>query len=117
MIWVLFLAGPVIWITHFMGVYVLAEAVCAAGGVDVRAFGIPLLSLVTLVATALAVAAVIVLAVRAFRVWRADPGDPPGWLPGGERDAGLALAGWLLGILFAVAILFTGIPAAFLEPC
>ncbi|MDQ3963341.1 MAG: hypothetical protein M3277_05430 [Actinomycetota bacterium] len=117
MIWVLFLAGPVIWFVHFMAVYVLAEAVCAAGDGGPRLLGLSLLALVTLVATVLAVGAALVFAVRAYRVWRGRTDGSSDWLAGDERNGGLALAGWLLGSVFVVAILFVGLPAAFLDPC
>lgn len=117
MIWVLFLAGPVIWIVHFMAVYVLAEAACAAGDGGPRLLGLSILALVTLVATVFAVGAALVLAVRAYQVWRGATGRSSDWLAGDERNAGLALLGWLLGAVFVVAILFVGVPAAFLDPC
>lgn len=117
MIWVFFLAGPVIWIVHFMAVYLLAEAACAAGAGGPRLLGFSLLALVTLVATVLAVGAAGVLAMRAYQIWRGRTDASSDWLAGAERDAGLALLGWLLGAFFVVAILFVGVPAAFLDPC
>lgn len=117
MTWALFLAGPAIWFAHFMAVYLLAEAACAAGGLDAEVLGLSALSLVTLVATALAAAASLVLAGVALRRWRSRTDDPADWLAGDDRNAGLALAGSILGALFVVAILFVGLPAAFLEPC
>lgn len=116
MIWVLFLAGPVIWIAHFMAVYLLAEAVCAADGTTTRVLGLRPVSLVTLAATAAAVAATSLLAGIAHRRWR-DRRESPDWLAGDDLNPGLALAGALLGVVFVVAILFVGVPAAFLDPC
>lgn len=116
-VWALFLAGPVIWFGHFMAVYLLAEAACAAGGLDTDLLGLSALSLVTLLVTVAAAVAALVLAGVAHRRWRARTDDPADWLAGDDRNAGLALAGSILGVMFVVAILFVGLPAAFLEPC
>lgn len=116
-VWVLFVAGPVIWGGHFMAVYLLAEAVCAAGGTDARLLGLRPVSTVTLAATAIAVVMTLVLAVSAYRHWRERRAPASDWLDGDDLNPGLALAGALLGVLFVIAILFVGLPAAFLEPC
>ncbi|MBW3549056.1 MAG: hypothetical protein KY452_13115 [Actinobacteria bacterium] len=117
----LFLAGPSIWMAHFFLVYLVAEAMCAVG-VDAEVLSLPLLSAATLLATALAVVAAAVTTLLAYRRWRtasasrASDGDRSSE-PQGEHDAQIALAGFLLGILFIVAILFVGMPAAALDPC
>lgn len=119
----LLLAGPTIWIAHFMAVYLLAEALCHAD-VDARLLGLPVLATLTLLATVVAVVAMGFTTWRAYRRWRnADvgwnaqsatstrqPGAP-------EHDAELALAGFLLGVLFLVALLYVGLPALVLDPC
>jgi heme/copper-type cytochrome/quinol oxidase subunit 2 len=118
----LFLAGPSIWMVHFLVVYLLAEALCAAD-VDAEIGSLPALSVVTLVLTLVAVAGAALTTVLAFRRWRRAAGDAPvddghqGSASSGEHDAELALAGLLLGTFFIVAILFVGLPAAILDPC
>ena len=116
-VWALFLAGPLIWSVHFVGVYLLAEAACAEGGDGIEVLGLPVLSIVTLVATGVAVAMASMSTVAAHREWRTSTGAPRDWIAGSDTNAGLALAGFLLGLMFVVAILFVGLPAAFLEPC
>jgi heme/copper-type cytochrome/quinol oxidase subunit 3 len=114
-VWLLFLAGPVLWFAHFMAVYVLVESGCAAGGTDLELLGLDVMALVTVVATVVAAGVALAVALVALRRWRrADDADV---LAGGERESGLALAGMLLGFLFVVAILFTGFPAVHLRPC
>jgi hypothetical protein len=115
--WLLLLAGPVLWALHFMAVYLVAEAACSAGDSTAEVLGLPWLSFVTVVATVVAAAATLILSVVAWRYWRARTDDPTGWIAGDERNAGLALGGFLLGLMFTVAILFVGLPAAFLDPC
>lgn len=115
--WLLFLAGPAIWFAHFMAVYLLAEAVCALDGDRTEVLGLRPVALVTLVATAVAVGATLLLAAAAHRRWQGhrDPGSD--WLDGDDLNPGLLLAGALLGLVFVAAILFVGLPAAFLDPC
>ena len=120
-VWLLFLAGPALWFTHFMLVYVLAEVLCrpfdGASGVT----SLPLLSVFTIVTTivfALAAAAGAVLAYRRWRGLRAEAGDSPGEAErASTQGEALTLAGFLLGALFSVAVVFTGAPAVFLQPC
>jgi heme/copper-type cytochrome/quinol oxidase subunit 2 len=117
----LFLAGPSIWMAHFMVVYLLVEALCAANPeADLRS--VPIVSLVTLLATVVAVAGAAVTTVLAYRRWRragtALTEDGGQRREGSaEHDTELALAGFLLGTLFIVAMLFVGLPAAALRPC
>ena len=116
----LFLAGPVIWATHFMAVYLLGEALCVAG-VHAPLFGLPALSTLTLIATIVAVAVSVFTTRWAYQRWRASE---VGWDESGARaraasagrdqEGQLALAGFLLGVLFAIAIAFVGVPAAVL---
>lgn len=122
--WVLFLAGPTIWFAHFMLVYLVAEAVCVGGRPDRELWGMPLVSTVTLIATVIAVAAIAAFAVAAYRRWRQDEAlvdhqaDEEEWrISAAGRDRGLAFAGFALGVLFVVAVLYTGAPALWLTPC
>lgn len=119
----LFLAGPVIWISHFMVVYLAAEALCHAdAGAEV--LGLPIAATVTVAATVVAAVAMAVTTWRAYRRWR---GAGVGWnavtaesdrTPGGsEHDAELALGGFLLGLLFLVGLLYVAVPALVLDPC
>lgn len=114
--WVLLLAGPVIWFAHFMGVYLLVEAACAVEATEREVLGLHVLSLTTLAATAVAVAVTLVASGLAYLRWRRGAGETE-WLDVTDSNAGLAFAGFVLGILSIVAICFVGVPAAVLEPC
>ncbi|HZA00218.1 MAG TPA: hypothetical protein VE575_15770, partial [Acidimicrobiales bacterium] len=50
-VWVVFLAGPVTWLAHFVLVYLVAEAGCTGGGPGLEAFDPPVPRAVTLAAT------------------------------------------------------------------
>lgn len=117
-VWMLFLAGPTIWFTHFMLVYVLTEVLCKPFDGAPGASEVPLVSVLTIVATivfALAAATGAVLAHRRWRRWRlAARGNDERASTQGES---LVFAGFLLGMLFSIAVVFTGAPAVVLQPC
>ncbi|HWC10750.1 MAG TPA: hypothetical protein VG455_05955 [Acidimicrobiales bacterium] len=121
--WVVLLGGPVIWFSHFMLVYLVAEAGCTGGGPGLRAFDPPVPSAVTMAATAVAAVGCLAFAVWAHRRWIATrdgpAADDPGGLSGAheEQDRGgtLAFASLLLSLFSFVAVLFVGLPALVLE--
>lgn len=108
-IWIFFLAGPVIWFGHFMLVYLLGEVLCKPLRNDIAVANLPLVSFLTVVATIVAAAATVVFAVGSYRRWRAADTD--------GNNSTMSVGGVLLGLLFFVAVLFTGAPALFLQPC
>lgn len=122
-IWVLFLAGPTIWFLHFSVVYLAAEWLCKVADVDGRLLGLPAVSALTVIATLIAVAVILALAVPAYRRWRTDEPDPaetddPSAGAAAEgHDRALMFAGFILGLLFALAVLMVGLPAVWLQPC
>jgi len=122
--WAGFIGGPVIWITHFMFVYLVAEAGCTGDGPGLEVFDPPVPRTVTLAATAVAAAACVPLAAWALRRWRSIRREPAagtdllaGRTGDGGGGGGLAFAGFLLSSFSFVAILFVGLPAAFLPAC
>lgn len=107
-LWVHLLAGPVLWISHFMVVYLFAEAACVARASD--ALPVPGSgSIAPVVVVATVVAAVLTAAATSWslRTARGSRGDA----------AAMAWAGTLLGAMSVVAILAVGLPAIALDPC
>jgi hypothetical protein len=123
--WVFFLAGPVIWFVHFMVVYLAVEAGCTGDGPGLRLFNPPVPAIVTIAATAVAAIACLGFAGWAQVRWRASKHQPAadeardlsGDLKDHDRGGSLAFAGFLLSLLFFVAILFVGLPALVLPAC
>lgn len=115
-LWIALIAGPSLWFGHFMAVYLLTEAVCAAAStslgvgstwLEAGALGLSLLSVVVLVITVVAIGVVgwAMVATRSY-----DRQEP--------ADTGRVMAiGLWLDVLFVVAILFVGLPAMVLSPC
>lgn len=115
----LFLAGPLIWTTHFMLIYLVTEAGCTGDGPGLSLFDPPVPTVVTLAVTAGAVIACLISARWAYRRWRAtqdEQADDRGSLDPTGPGA-LAFVGYLLSLLGAVVILFVGLPALVLPAC
>ena len=121
--WVVLLGGPVIWLTHFMVVYLVAEAGCTGGGPGLRAFNPPVPAALTLIATAVAAPACLAFAAWAGRRRAAaregmaadDPGRVAGASEEHQRGGTLASVSLLLALFSFVAVLFVGLPATVLE--
>lgn len=124
-IWVVFLAGPVIWFAHFMVVYLVVEAGCTGDGPGLTAFDPPVPTIVTLVATVVAAVACLWCAGWGYRRWRGRARQLPSGvtddlsadLEHGDRDGLLAFAGFLLSLLSLGAVLLVGLPALVLPAC
>lgn len=130
--WAVFLAGPVVWFSHFMLVYLVAEAGCTGDGHGLDVFDPPVPVVWTVVATVVAVALCAAAAVWARRRWRAngsaldDAAEEGAESPDAEsarvadaeaRSASLAFAGYLLSLFSLLAVLFTAAPALVLWSC
>lgn len=103
--WAALLSGPVVWISHFMVVYLLVEAACGrAPIVDLEPRTIAGLVLATTGGASLTCAAG---AWWAWRRYQARDGF----------EASLGLAGVLLAVGSLASVLAVGLPAAWLQPC
>jgi hypothetical protein len=119
---VVLLGGPVLAITHFMLVYLVAEAGCMGGGPGLRLFDPPVPDVVALVATSVAALACLGCARWSFIRWRErtrKPGEAASTadLRAPDRGGELAFAGLLLSALSLVTVLLVGVPAIFLPAC
>jgi hypothetical protein len=133
LLWLVFLAGPLIWCSYFSLVYMVAEAACATnrGVLDFSILGMPALSALVLATTALATLATLFFTWQSYRIWssarralrtveqRNDlaPEARTDARTAGERSQFMAFAGLLLSLSFLVATLYTGLPALVLRPC
>jgi hypothetical protein len=121
--WVAFLAGPVTWMTHFMVVYLIAEAGCTGDGPGLDVFDPPVPAAATLAATGVAALACLASGRWTYRRWRTslvgeaadEASELSGSFPERDRGGALALAGFLLSLFSFVAVLFVGLPALVFE--
>lgn len=112
--WLLFLGGPVVWISHFMLIYLAAEAGCTGEGPGLEWFQPPVAAIVTVVATIVGVLACLALLygnLRRLRIAVAEDGDID------ETRAVMGLAGALLSGLSALAVVADGIPGLVFPGC
>lgn len=102
----LLLAGPILWMSHFWVVYLLAEASCTAERrPDMTFFGEDGLTTAIVASTIVAVVLCAVAAVVNHR-HRSD-----------ENVQGLGRIGVWLSIGSAVSVVAVGLPIAVLAPC
>lgn len=118
-VWLVFLAGPLLWFAHFMLVYLVAEAGCTGEGTGLTAFDPPVPAVTTVVATVLFAAGCLAATVWGLRWWRR------GHTPTRARDsaaessafASLAFVGALLSALSFLAVLFVGVAGVVFTGC
>lgn len=113
--WRHLLGGPVIWVVHFLVVYLVGEQVCRNVATDEAGRSADS-ELVTFVVIATAVGVALCLVTAAVS-WRALPRDA-----GGERepigtDTRLTAAGVALSLGSALTVLAVGLPAIWVGPC
>jgi hypothetical protein len=120
--WVVFVGGPIVWFTHFMVVYLAAEAGCTGDGPGLQWFDPPATSFVILAATTAAAIASLGLGVSAHRRWRGSNNTSARGTEHhdheeshGERS--MAFVGLLLATLSFVTIVAVGMPAAIFRGC
>ena len=104
-LWVVVLGGPAVWFTHFMVVYLAAEAVCTparVGSEQPWSDG----TLNTFIAAATGVAVALCVA-DALYAWRRMRGEGPA----------LWWVGLVLAVGSAVSIVAVGLPALMVGPC
>ncbi len=112
-----FLAGPVIWISHFMFVYLVAEAGCTGDGHGLDVFDPPATAIVTLVATVVACVACLANARGTFRRWQRVAGEQERTSENDGHDGSLSFVGFVLSSLFFLATLAVGLSAAVFTGC
>ena len=112
-----FVIGPVIWISHFMFVYVIAEAGCTGDGRGLDLVDPPVTAIVTLVATVVACVACLANARGCFRRWRRTAQEHAETPESHRDDGSLSFVGFLLSNLFFLATLAVGISAAVFTGC
>lgn len=116
-----FLLSPIVWMGHFLLVYIVAEAGCTGSGTGLDVFNPPVPVAFTLIATAVAAAVCLACAMWGYRRWQAGKGvlSPYQQDDADELSAGgsLEFAGFVLSLIFFMSVLMVGLPALWLSPC
>lgn len=114
-LWTLFTA-PVVWAGHFLLCYVVAAVFCEKPGF--LGLDFDNLRVAIGVLTVLSLAVIVVSALLAWRQWGFGAGDPPHDDP--TRRDRLHFQGYatlLLSGLSFIAVVFTALPALFIDGC
>jgi len=115
--WFGLLAGPIIWSLYFLAGYLLVEFGCRGGWLTGAVAGLPAAPVAVLGLTVAALAAALWATASAARRWRALPAatDDAHWFRAEDWRRFMVLAAVLLGGLFSLLILMTGVPALILD--
>ena len=102
----LILGGLLVWIADFVFVYVFAAVACARGFADVSWFGVPIVTMMTLLASAIAGAATVLVVRCGYRLQRDAATDEQSRFIGfvALASGGIALLALMLLVLPALVI-------------
>jgi hypothetical protein len=120
--WIHLLGGPVLWITHFLISYALGEFGCDARlpVLHLNILGFSLLSWIILSFTLIVTFVASFVGWSAYRSWkrlkRSRRKDEQDFWEVEARQF-MAFSGMLLGALFSLIILVSGLPVLVLDPC
>ena len=114
-LWTLFTA-PIVWALHFLICYTATAIFCEKP--DFLGGDFETLRMAILVVTVISLAMIVVSVLLAWRQWGFGTGDPPHDDPT-RRDRLLfqGYATFLLSGLSFVAVIFTAMPALFIDGC
>lgn len=105
-------ASPIIWMTYFFVVYLIAEARCSISLFEFEILGAPAAFILTIVFTILAVMMILGFAAGSWRRWRRR-----GATDVAEQGRVLGLLGVVSALIFVIATLSVGVPVLFLPAC
>lgn len=117
-LWFVGFAGPVLWSLQLLANYVLVSLACRTGVIGGEVLGIAGVHLL-LIGIMLALALVVLYAgLTAFRIARRiGINEESGAIASLTRRRFMAFAGVLYSIMFAIGIIWSGLPAFFVTPC
>ena len=116
------IGGPIVWVGHFLVVYVTAAIACAQGFFYEEVFGARIVPLVGGLATVAAVALILDGAYISWRRWRGNGGEPAPLPPHDQsgRDSRrrfMAFSGLLLCGASLIATIWESLPLVFFSSC
>jgi hypothetical protein len=103
------LGGLLVWIADFVFVYGFAAVACARGFSDVSWFGVPIVTLMTLLASLVAGAVTVLIVRRGCRLHRREPAD--------EHARFIGFVTCASGGLALIALVLLALPALVVSAC
>jgi len=114
------IVGPMVWVAHFLSIYVFTALACARGFFEVEALGLGIVPLVGGALTLVAVALIVDAGVLSWRRWHAAQGEeqpPHDDNHPASRRRFMAYAGLLLSGIALIATIWEALPILFLTTC
>lgn len=118
------IVGPMVWVAHFLTVYITAAIACAHGFFEDELFGIPIVLLIGGGATLVAIALIVDALIISVRRWRGRPfdGEIEPLPPHDSNDVAsrrrfMAYAGVLLSGISLIATVWESLPLIFFASC
>ena len=118
------IAGPLVWVAHFLIIYITTAIACAHGFFNDEVFGVRIVPLVGGIVTAVAVVLILDAGWLSWRRWRGRPADgAPESLPPLDsndirsRRRFMAYAGLLLSGAALIATIWEALPVFFFASC
>jgi hypothetical protein len=118
------IVGPMVWVAHFLILYVTAAIACAHGFFDDRIQGVPIVQVIGGSATLVALALVLDGFILSWRRWRGRPFDgeraplpPHDGADVMSRRRFMAYASMLLSGVSLIAIVWESLPLVFFTSC
>jgi hypothetical protein len=117
------IAGPMVWVAHFLVVYLTAAIACAHGWFERELLGIRIVPLIGGAATLVALALILDALILSWRRWRRpEPGGPAPLPPHDTNDVHsrrrfMAYAAVLLCGISLIATVWESLPLVFFATC
>ena len=115
------IGGPMVWVAHFLTVYIFTAIACARGFFHADLLGVGVVPLVGGLATLAAAALIVDAFVVSWRRWRgggAPPALPPHDQTGvASRRRFMAFSGMLLCGASLIATVWEALPVVFFSSC
>jgi hypothetical protein len=116
------IVGPMVWIAHFLSIYIFTALACARGFFEVEALGLPIVPLVGGAVTLVAVVLIVDAGVLSWRRWRGAQGEAQPLPPHDDNHSAsrrrfMGYAGLLLSGIALIATIWEALPVLFFTTC
>jgi magnesium-transporting ATPase (P-type) len=109
--------GVVVWVIHFLAIYVVVELVCRQNWLNFTILGISGTQVTTLLITVIGVAIVATAGMVSYQQWRRLREENKDWHSIRERYRFMIFSGLVMNVVFIVLMILTFLPSLVLPVC